>query len=190
MVLQTWLIFTDSYAFFCDRKAASSWLVKLLDDLQNGVHAANMGVWPKESPHLFIDMASLENAREILVCHTYRRICFPVFQQNIISGIILFYKAIFKQKCIFFRIDNRIWNVENLRNEYFCFVSIYFFVEVWRYASFQILGLSYVYNRMVFILILIAARFLRHAQYNILKSCESFLIFLLGHIPIPLFIGV
>ena len=59
MVLQTWFIFTDSYAFFCDRKAASSWLLKLLVDLPNGVHAANIGGWPKEKPHLFIDIAGL-----------------------------------------------------------------------------------------------------------------------------------
>ena len=55
-----------------------------------------MGVGSEESSHLFINMASLENAWKILVCYAYRRVCLAVFQQDIVSWIILFNQAVFE----------------------------------------------------------------------------------------------
>ena len=182
MVLQTGLVFAFRHAFFGDRKPASAGFIQLLDDLQNGIHAAHMRVRTEESSHLFIDVSGLENAGKILVRNAYRRVGFAVFQQNIIPWIILFYEAVFQQKGIFFGVYNGIRDVENLRNKHLCLVSIHLFMEVRRHSSLQVFRLSHVYNRMVFVVVLIASWLLRHAQNYVFQPCQSLLIFLFRHL--------
>ena len=110
-----------------------------------------MWVRTEEGSHFFIDMTSLENAWKILVCYAYRGVCLAVFQQDIVSWIILFDQAVFEQKCVFFCVYDRIRYVVNLRNKHLCLVSVYLFMEVWRYSSLQIFCLSYIYYCPFFI---------------------------------------
>ncbi len=91
MVLQAGLVFAFRHPFLGNRKPASTRLVELLDDLQNGVHATDMRVGTEESSHLFINMTSFENTRKILVGHANRRVGFAVFQQHIVPWVVLFY---------------------------------------------------------------------------------------------------
>ena len=121
-----------------------------------------MRVRTEEGSRFFIDMTSLENTWKILVCYAYRGVCLAVFQQDIVSWIILFDQAVFEQKCVFFCVYDRIRYVVNLRNKHLCLVSVYLFMEVGRYSSLQIFRLSHIYNRMIFVVILVASWLLRH----------------------------
>ena len=56
----------------------------------------------------------------------------------------------------------------NLRYEHFCLVSIHFLVKIRRNTSFEVFRLSYIYNSMVLVIVLVAARLLRHTQYDVL----------------------
>jgi hypothetical protein len=116
----------------------------------------------REVSKYLYDLMSLENAWKILVCYAYRRVCLAVFQQDIVSWIILFDQAVFEQKCVFFCVYDRIRYVVNLRNKHLCLISVYFFMEVGRYSSLQIFRLSHIYNRMIFVVILVASWLFRH----------------------------
>ena len=89
-----------------------------------------MGVGTKERAKAFVDISSFEDARKILVGDADAGVGLPIFQKNVIAGIIFLDETILKKESVFFCIDNGLTDVSNLGNQYFGLESIYFFVEI------------------------------------------------------------
>ena len=88
MVLQARLKLSLSDTFFCQRQTASARLIKAFDDVEYSVYAAHMRVGTIESAVMFVDGSRLKDAWKIFVGDANTWISLPVFQQNIVSGII------------------------------------------------------------------------------------------------------
>ena len=132
------------------------------------------------SPFL-IDGSGGKDSRKIFFRHADARIGLSVLQKNIISWIVLLYQRIFQQQRIFFGINDRITDIPNLRNKHFGFETIHLGMEVRRNATLQVFCFTYIDNRSVSIIVLIAAGFLRHRTDNTFQPLETRLILFLCH---------
>ena len=89
MVVETHLVFPAFNTFLGDRLSAGPRLIEFLDEIQNHMHRTDMRVGAIVCAPFLVDGTSAEDTREILVGDTDRRVGLAVFQQDIVSGIVL-----------------------------------------------------------------------------------------------------
>ena len=67
---------------------ASAGLIQSFNDIEDGIHAPNMGVRTIECAGMFLDGSRFKDAWKVLVCDTNAGIGLPIFEQNVVPGII------------------------------------------------------------------------------------------------------
>ena len=67
---------------------ASAWFIQSFDDVEDGIHAPNMGVGTIKSTSMFVDSTRFEDAWKVLICDTDTGIGFPIFKQNVVPWVI------------------------------------------------------------------------------------------------------
>ena len=141
-------------------------MIEFLDQMKYPSHATHMGVWAIISTPFLVDRTGFEDAREGLVGDTDGRVGLTVFQQDIITRIVLLDERVFEQQCILFRIHHRIADIVNLTDENLRLETIHFRVEVRRDSRFEILRLTHIDNVMILVIVLVAARLLWQPAHN------------------------
>ena len=75
-------------------------------------------------------MPRLEDAWIPFVCDDDAWVCFPILQQDIVSGVILFDEGVLQQQGIFFRVDHRVTDVSDLAHKHFGLVPVHLLMIV------------------------------------------------------------
>ena len=101
-------------------------------------------------------LSRVDNAWEIFVGYADARIGFTVLQQDVIAGVPLLDKVVFKQEGILLRVYDDVFYIVNLGNKYARLEVIVLTVELTAYPSLQVLCLANVDDSVVFGKVLIA----------------------------------
>ncbi len=117
----------------------------------------NVAVRAEVCSKSLVYLSCVDNAWEIFVGYADARVGFTVLQQDVIAGIPLLDKVVFKQEGILFRVYDDVFYIVNLGNKYACLEVVVLSVEVTAYPSLQVLCLADVDDSVVFVKVLIAA---------------------------------
>ena len=114
VILQAGLVFPLCNTFFRNRLSAGSRLIDFVDDLKQGIHAADVGIGTEILPPFLVDGSRLEHPREILFRHADGRVGLAVFQQNVVARIVFLDKSVFQQQGILLGVNHRVGDVPYL----------------------------------------------------------------------------
>ena len=114
VIVQADLIFSALYPLFGDGSMAGAGFVQLLDDVEYGIHRADVAVGPKVGAPFLVDGAGLEDARQVFVGDADAGVGLPVFQQHVVARIVLLDELILQQQCVFLAVYHGIADVVDL----------------------------------------------------------------------------
>jgi uncharacterized protein (DUF1810 family) len=97
MIVQTNAIFSTLDSLLSDGLSAGSWTIKCLNQPQHFIHHAHLGIRAIICTSFFLDVTGLEDSGQIFVCDANAGVGLTIFQENIVSRIILLDEGIFEE---------------------------------------------------------------------------------------------
>ena len=89
MVVEADFVFACLDTFLCNRLATGAWVVELLDECENGLHRHHVRVGAVVGAPFLVDGTGAEDAWEEFVGDADGRVGLAVFQQDVITGVVL-----------------------------------------------------------------------------------------------------
>ena len=99
-----------------------------------------------------------ENPWIRLFGHAYPRVAFIVFEQHVIAGLILLYKAVFEVKSIFLAAYHIVAKVADVFYQNIGSCHGVNAIEIATYPATQVFSFSHIDNRAIFVVVAIYAR--------------------------------
>ena len=158
---QTDFIFASLDTLFRKRLSTGSRVVELLDEIEYSLHRHHVRVGAVVGAPFLVDGTGAEDTWEEFVGDADGRVGLAVFQQDIITWVVLLDERVLQQKCIFFCIHNGVTYVVNLADEYLGLKTIHLCVEVRRYSCLEVLRLPHIDDGLAIVIELVTTRLVR-----------------------------
>ena len=135
----------------CDGSVAEAYLIEFSYQFHHGIERACVAEGAVVGSCLLVDVACLDDSREVFVGDADRRVGFPVLQQYVVEWLVLLDEIVLLDESVFIGRHNDILDVFYLADENLCLAILEGIVEVRTDAPFEVLCLAYVDNRAIFI---------------------------------------
>ena len=170
VILQTHLVPARRNSIGCERQSTSAQWEEVVYQFQHRLGHMHVGVWAvilgTTTP---LDPASEKDPRILLLGDTYPRIGLIVLEQDIVARTILLDERIFEMQSILLATDHNILQVGNIAHQHARLGRIVvLLVEVRRHTPLEILGLTHIDNRTLFIDVLVYTGTIGQEGKNIL----------------------
>lgn len=176
MVFEAGLVLPALYLLGTDIAATGARMVELLDEVEHGVHGADMGVRAEICAGVPVYLSCGEYPREILVCDADGRVGLAVLEEYVVARAVFLYESILEQQRVLLGVHHGVRDVHDFRDKHLGLESVHLLMEIGRYAALEVLCLAYIDYRAVSIVILIAAGLLRHVEHYVFQACKTRLI--------------
>ena len=118
MVIQARFVLSCGYPLSGQGQSARAGMIELLYQLQDGVHASEVGIGAEIRAILPVYGACLKDTWELFVCDTDGRVGLSVLQQHVVSRVILLDKRILQQQRILFAVHDGVGDIVNLAHQH------------------------------------------------------------------------
>ena len=118
VVFQACLVFSAFYAFALHGHVAGAGVADVFYYVEQGVHRRHVAVRAEILRTVAYAAPCFQNPRIVLVCNANGGVCLVVFKKYVVVGLIALDKVVFQKQRVFLGVDDDIFNVANLANEY------------------------------------------------------------------------
>ena len=185
VVVQALAVLASGHAFGRYGRIAASEGVDVADEFEQHIHRLHVAVGAEIGAKALVNLACLEDAREVLVRHDDAGVGLAVLQQDVVLGVPLLDEVVFEQQRVFLGVHDDVLDVANVLHQALCLQVLVLFLEVRRYPALQPFCLAHVDDGARIVEILVAAGLVGQVAYDALQVfLQFFLCAFLHHVAV------